>query len=101
MITFDKATVEDANISASEDIPLINISVTPKLSELEAFIDKKYKEHLAWRNNNSLLLKDTCSTSEYITAYSTCNNANVNTGYLKPRINTESSTNNNSDTNDA
>ena len=38
--TFDKDTVEDAHIAASEDTPLINISVTPNLSELEAFIDK-------------------------------------------------------------
>ena len=39
LITFEKDTVEDAHIAASEDIPLINITATPNLSELEAFID--------------------------------------------------------------
>ena len=29
LITFEKDTVEDAHIAASEGIPLINISVTP------------------------------------------------------------------------
>ena len=64
LITFGKGTVEDAHITASESIPLINISVTPNLSELEAFIDKEYDEYVVWRNNNSLLSKDTSSASE-------------------------------------
>ena len=42
LITFEKDTVEDVRFAAGEDIPLINITVTPNLSELEAFIDKEY-----------------------------------------------------------
>ena len=81
LITFDKDTVEDAHIAACEDTPLINISVTPKLSELESFVDKKYGEYVTWRNNNSLLSKHTSSASECITAYGTFNNTN-NTNWL-------------------
>ena len=44
LITFEK--VEDAHIAASEGIPLINISATQNLSELEAFIDKEYDEYV-------------------------------------------------------
>ena len=40
LISFEKDTVEEAHIAAGEVIPLINISVTPNLSELEAFIVK-------------------------------------------------------------
>ena len=46
LITFEKDTVEDALIAASEGIPLINISVTPNLSELETFIGKEYDEYV-------------------------------------------------------
>ena len=67
LITFEKDTVEDVHIAASEDIPLTNISVTPNLSELEAFIDKEYDEYIVWRNNNSLLSKATSSASECVT----------------------------------
>ena len=42
LITFEKDTVEDAYIAAREDTSLINMKVTPNLSELEAFIDKEY-----------------------------------------------------------
>lgn len=45
-ITFEKDTVEEAHIATSEDTPLINISFTPNLSELEAFIDKEYEEYV-------------------------------------------------------
>ena len=44
LITFEKDTVEDAHIAASEGMPLVNMKVTPNLSELEAFIDKEYDE---------------------------------------------------------
>ena len=101
LITFEKDTVEDAHITASEGTLLINISVTPNLSELEAFIDKEYDEYVVWRNNNSLPSKDTSSASECVTAYGTFNNTKVSTGYLKSLISTESSTNNNSGSNDA
>ena len=37
LITFDRDTVEDAHITTSKDTLLINISVSPNLSELEAF----------------------------------------------------------------
>ena len=37
LITFEKDTVGDAHITTSKDTPLINISVSPNLSELEAF----------------------------------------------------------------
>ena len=100
LITFEKDTVEDAHIAASEGTLLINISVNPNLSELEAFIDKKYDEYVVWRNNNSLSSKDTSSGSECVTVYGTFNNK-VSTGYLKSPISTESSTNNNSVSNDA
>ena len=40
LISFEKDTVEEAHIATGEVIPLINISVTPNLSELEAFIVK-------------------------------------------------------------
>ena len=36
LITFDRDTVEDAHITTSKDTLLINISVSPNLSELEA-----------------------------------------------------------------
>ena len=49
LITFEKDTVEDAHIAASEVTPLTNISVT---SGLEAFIDKEYDEYVVWSNNN-------------------------------------------------
>ena len=52
LITFEKDTIEDAHIAASEVRPLTNISVTTKLNELEAFIDKEYDEYVAWSNNN-------------------------------------------------
>ena len=74
LITFEKDTVEDAHIAASEGIPLIsegtpligasegipliNISVTQNFKELMAFIDKEYDEYVVRRNNNSLLSKD-------------------------------------------
>ena len=101
LITFEKDTADDAHIAASEATPLINISVTPNLSELKAFNDKEYDEYVVWRNNNSLLSKDISSTSECVTVYGTFNNTKVNTGCLKPSISTESSTYNNSGVNDA
>ena len=101
LINFEKDTVEDVHIAASEGIPLINITATPNLSELEAFIDKEYDKYVVWRSNNSLLSKDTSSASECVTVYSTFNNTKVSTGYLKSPISTESSTNNNSGSNDA
>ena len=57
LTTFEKDTVEDAHIAASEGMPLVNMKVTPNLSELEAFIDKEYDDYLVWSNNNSLLSK--------------------------------------------
>ena len=69
---FEKDTVEDAHITASEDTPLINISVTPNLSELEALIDKEYDEYVVWRNSNSLFTKGTSSAGihlQFITGY--------------------------------
>ena len=57
LIAFEKDTVEDAHIAASEGKPLINISVTQNLKELMTFIDKEYDEYVVWRNN-SLLSKD-------------------------------------------
>ena len=101
LITFEKDTVEDVHIAASEVTQLINISDTPNLSELEAFIDKEYDEYVVWRNNNSLLSKNTSSASECVTAYGTFNNTKVSTGCLKSAISTESSTNNNPGSNDA
>ena len=83
LTTFEKDTVEDAHIAASEGTPLINISVTPFLSELEAFIDKEYDEYVVWRNNNSLPSKDISSASECVTVYGTFNNTKVSTGYFK------------------
>ena len=94
LITFEKDTVEDVHIAASEDIPLTNISVTPNLSELEAFIDKEYDKYIVWRNNNSLLSKATSSASECITVYGSFNNTKVSTSCLKSPVSTESSTNN-------
>ena len=82
MINFEKYTVDDAHIAASEDIALINITTTPNLSKLEAFIDKEYDEYVVWNNNNSLLSKDTSSPSECVTVYGTFNNTKVNTGCL-------------------
>ena len=73
MITFEKDTVEDAHIAASEDTPLISISVTSNVSDLESFIDKEYDKYV-WRNSNSLLSKNTSSASECIIVYSTFNN---------------------------
>ena len=99
LITFEKDTIEDAHITVSEGIPLINISVTQNLSELEAFIDKEYDEYVIWRNNNSLLSKDTFSASKCVTIYSTSSNTKVCTGCLKSPISIESSTNNNSGSN--
>ena len=101
LITFEKDTAEDVHIAASEVTQLINISDTPNLSELEAFIDKEYDEYVVWRNNNSLLSKNTSSASECVTAYGTFNNTKVSTGCLKSAISTESSTNNNPGSNDA
>ena len=80
LITFEKDTVQDAHIPAREDIPLINITATPKLSELETFIDKEYDEYVVWKNDNSLLSKDKSSASECVTAYGTFNNTKVSTG---------------------
>ena len=94
LITFEKDTVEDVHNTASEDIPLTNISVTPNLSELEAFIDKEHDEYIVWRNNNSLLSKATSSASECVTVYSSFNNTKVSTSCLKSPASTESSTNN-------
>ena len=82
MVTFEKDTVDDAYIAASEDIALINITTTPNLSKLEAFIDKEYDEYVVWNNNNSLLSKDTSSASECVTVYGTFNNTKVSTGCL-------------------
>ena len=82
MITFEKDTVDDAYIAASEDIALISITTTPNLSKLEAFIDKEYDEYVVWNNNNSLLSKDTSSASECVTVYGTFNNTKVSTGCL-------------------
>ena len=45
LITFDKDAVEDAHIGVSESTPLINISYTTDLNELEAFINKEYDEY--------------------------------------------------------
>ena len=84
MITFEKKTVEDAHIAASEDITLINITTTPNLSKLEAFIDKEYDEYVVWKSN-SLLSKDTSSASECVTVYGTFNNTKVSTGCLNHR----------------
>ena len=89
--TFEK----NAHTAASKDIPLINISGSPNLCELEAFIDKEYDGYVIWSNNNSLLSKNKFSASECITVHGTFNNTNVNTGCLKLPISTESSTNNN------
>ena len=82
MITFEKDTVDDAYIAASEDIALISITTTPNLSKLEAFIDKEYDEYVVWNNNNSLLSKDTSSASKCVTVYGTFNNTKVSTGCL-------------------
>ena len=101
LITFEKDTVEDVHIAASEVTQLINISDTPNLSELEAFIDKEYDEYVVWRNNNSVLSKNTPSASECVTVYGTFNNTKVTTGCLKSAMSTESSTNNNPGSNDA
>ena len=101
LITFEKDTVEDAYIAARVDAPLINMKVTPNLSELEAFIDKEYDEYVVWRNNNNLLSKDASSASECVTVYGTFNNTKVSTGCLKSPISTESSTNNKSGSNNA
>ena len=62
---------------------------------MEAFIDKEYDEYVVWRNNNSLLSKNTSSASECVIVYGTFNNTEVSTGCLKSAISTESSTNNN------
>ena len=101
LITFEKDTVEDVHVAASEVTPLINISVTPNLSELEAFIEKEYDEYVIRRNSNSVLSKNTSSASESVTVYGTFNNTKVTTGCLKSAISTESSTNNNPGSNDA
>ena len=42
LITFEKDTVEDAYTAAKEDAPLVNMKITPNLTELEASIDKEY-----------------------------------------------------------
>ena len=68
LITFEKDTIDDVHSASSEVTPLINISITPNLSELEAFIGKEYDENVVWRNNNSLLSKNTSSASECVTA---------------------------------
>ena len=94
LITFEKDTVGDAHIAASEGTPLINISATLNLSELEAFINKEYDEYVVWRNKNSLLSKDTSSAGQCGTVYGPFNNTKASTGYLKSPISTESSTNN-------
>ena len=90
LITFEKDTVEDAHVATSEDIPLINITATPNLSELKAFIGKEYDEYVVWKNSNSLLSKDTSSASVCATVYGTFNNTKVRTDCLKSPINTES-----------
>ena len=46
LITFEKDTIEGAHIAVREGIPLINISVTQNLSELEAYIHKEYDEYV-------------------------------------------------------
>ena len=38
LLTLEKDSVEDAHNEASEDTPLLNISVTHNLSELEVFV---------------------------------------------------------------
>ena len=38
LLTLEMDSVEDAHNEASEDTPLLNISVTPNLSELEVFV---------------------------------------------------------------
>ena len=43
LITFEKDTVEYAHIPDSEDTPLINIPVTPNLSELELLLTKNMR----------------------------------------------------------
>ena len=48
-ITFEKNTVEEAHIATSVDTPLINISVTPKLSDLGDIIDKEYYKYVTWK----------------------------------------------------
>ena len=101
LLTFEKDIVQDAHIAPGEGIPLINISVTPNLSELEAFIDKESDEYVVWRNNNSLLSKNTSSASDCVTVYGTFNNTKVSTGCLKSAVSTESSNNNNPGSNDA
>ena len=72
-ITFEKDTVEEAHIATSEDTPLINISVTPKLSDLGDFIDKEYYKYVTWRGKK-FPSNDTSSASEFITVYGTFNN---------------------------
>ena len=67
--------------------------------ELEAFIDKEFDEYVVWRNNNSLISKDTSSVSECVTVCGTFDNTKVSTGCLKSHISTESSTNSNSGSN--
>ena len=101
LITFEKDTVEDAHVATSEDIPLLNITATPNLSELKAFIGKEYDEYVVWKNSNSLLSKETSSASICATVYRTFNNTKVSTGRLKSPMNTESQTNSNSGSNDA
>ena len=101
LLTFEKDIVQDAHIAPGEGIPLINISVAPNLSELEAFIDKESDEYVVWRNNNSLLSKNTSSASDCVTVYGTFNNTKVSTGCLKSAVSTESSNNNNPGLNDA
>ena len=61
-------------LQLSEDTPLISISVTSNVSDLESFIDKEYDKYVVWRNSNSLLSKNTSSASECIIVYSTFNN---------------------------
>ena len=67
LISFEK----NAHMAVSEGILLINISVTLNISELEAFIDKEYDVYVVWRNNNSLLSKNTSSASECVSVYGT------------------------------
>ena len=101
LLTFEKDIVQDAHIAPGEGIPLINISVAPNLSELEAFIDKESDEYVVWRNNNSLLSKNTSSASDCVTVCGTFNNTKVSTGCLKSAVSTEYSNNNNPGSNDA
>ena len=53
LISFEKDTVEDVHFPGNEDLSFINITVTPNLSELEAFIDKEYDEDVNGRTTTA------------------------------------------------